>query len=209
MDTRLPTSGDLIDKAEAFWKSRCRGTSPPFRYDFSRLEENYFLLDRDARGGLRIRSSGLYLECLAGGTLAGRSIHSLIDRPGQNKLNAAVESVFNTPSNAFLDLSCSTGTFSLALFPVRADHGPIDFALGATNLDGIPDTVGGSFDLKHSRIVSLRENATELRYGFAEKRASFQSQHGGAALKLISGGGDAGAPLKQQFRVITRVKREP
>ena len=200
-----------VDDTIDYWKSKFHGNTPPFRYDFENIDKNaQFLLTYDPVNGHKIRSAGLYFEMLLGATIIGRTLESLFEPNSQVNISATLNSIFNGPSIAKLNISIHNDyQTQIALMPVRAEHGPIEYALGVINLESYPEQSAPKLTLQSTEIINLRQRDQQKVAGFAEEKSEFKHKTK-PQFRVIDG--DIG--FKEQARrielqVVHNFKREP
>ena len=200
----------LIDDTIDQWKEKKRGNAPPFRYDFSKLDENIqFLLSYDEVSGHKIRCSGLFFDGLIGSSVVGRTIASLFNSEDQAKVNESVNRVFTGPAIVKLEIQTIDEPIELVLLPIRAEHGPVEYAFGAINLESMPEFATPKINLSRSDVNELRDAPTTFAVGFAEEKASF-SHKPAPSFKVIDGDQMAKGSIKKSvLKIIQNFKREP
>ena len=200
----------LIEDTIEQWKSKKRSDAPPFRYEFNDLDQNMqFLLSYNASTGHKIRCSGLFFDGLIGSSVVGRSIASLFKSEDQNHVNDSVNRVFTGPAMVTLEIQTTDKPIELVLLPIRAEHGPIEYAFGAVNLESMPEFASPKISLIKSNVKELRDAPSSFAVGFAEGKSSF-SHKSAPSFKVIDGNNLAKGRIKKSvLKIIHSFKREP
>lgn len=201
---------ELITSTIDSWKGKRRGESPPFRYEFDSLNQDIqFLLKYDPENGHKIRLAGLFFESLIGTSLTGRSLPSLFEPEQQTEVNHVVDRLFNGPAIAKLKIVANEKELLMALLPVRADHGPIEFAIGVINIETMPIHSQPKLKYLSSEVVELRKSAEAKVMGFAEDKSSFNHQKT-PKFQVINGEGSMRADMRKiELELVKSFKREP
>ncbi len=199
-----------IDDTIEQWKEKQRSDAPPFRYDFNNLDENVqFLLSYDAVSGHKIRCSGLFFDGLIGSSVVGRTVASLFNSKDQKHVHETVNRVFTGPAIVKLEIQTADKPIELVLLPIRAEHGPVEYAFGAINLDSMPEFASPKISLLKANVNELRNAPSTFAVGFAEEKATF-AHKARPSFKVIDGDQmRKGSIKKSVFKIIQNIKREP
>ncbi len=211
MSFAKPQSEENIEATELQWETHSHDDGEPYRGDIVQIDNDYqFLLERDEEGEIRMRHVGFYMEALFCSMLAGRRFASLFSVPHQPLFQNELDALFLEPAKLYLSSISDHSDVSFGLFPVRADFGPTDYAIGAISLQELPDYSVTTLGVRCVEKVKLVQDEKSLRYGFAEERAGF-GEPASSPFRLIQGGGEglSGAKPKAGFKLIQHVKREP
>lgn len=197
---------DTIDQ----WKTKQRSDAPPFRYEFSKLNENVqFLLSYDAVSGHKIRCSGLFFDGLIGSSVVGRTISSLFNPEDQSHVNEVVNRVFTGPAIAKLEIQTADDPIEIVLLPIRAEHGSVEYAFGAINLEAMPEFASPKISLLKTEVNELRNAPPTYVVGFAEEKASF-AHKAAPSFRVIEGDQMVKGRIKKSvLKIIQNFKREP
>ncbi len=198
-----------INCTELHWLSQSGSKPLPYRGAYQKLNDDFqFLLERDSIGRIQMRRVGMFVEGLFGGTLVGREFSQLFEPERRDELAVELNAVFSVPAKTFVQAMADGDEIEFGIFPVSSDYGPVDFAVGAINLEEMPQKRITHLSLANVNKIPLFEEKKELRYGFAEGRSGFSGAPR-ANFKLIQGGGEGGKPAALDLNVIQNVKREP
>lgn len=198
-----------IDNAHALWRSKMRGQATPFRSDLSNLDPNaHMLIERTEKGRVVLREVGHFIENLAGGMVAGRTLDALFVDFHRARVREAVDEFFKLTQRAEIKFGIDAARFKFVLFPIRADHGPNDYAFVATNLVATTRVAPNKLAFYSVDYIPLHHQYTQGKYGFAEEKGQFDT---GTApkLRVIAGEGQRGELPVNSLSLVHSIKREP
>lgn len=194
-----------FENHENLWKEECRGAAPPFHYQMARkLADFQFMLEKiDNR--LIVRNSGIFLDAIWGSSISGRNFVDLFRNARLKKLDESCQNMLQFTNK--VTISTTIG-LRFQLLPISADYGGLEFAMGAVNIDKMPEVSLGHLAIENIFSLSLHRKRAEMAYALAEPKADFQYHR--PQFQVINGGGaKIGAKTEPILQTINNPKREP
>jgi hypothetical protein len=148
-----------ITAIETYWQKLCGSRLVPLRSDIDprAIEdalEYTFIIERIAPGLARFRLAGMHLNDLMGMEVRGMPLTSLLVPSARRTIGDVLESVFQSPGIAELDLKAERGIGKpnldarMLLLPLKSDLGDISRALGCLETLGPLGRAPRRFELK-------------------------------------------------------------
>lgn len=175
-----------IADVETYWRTLCGARQVPLRSEINpRAIENAleytFIIERIAPGLARFRLAGMHLNDLMGMEVRGMPLTSFLIPAARRGIGDVLESVFQTPGPAELDLQAERGIGKppldgrMILLPLRSDLGDISRALGCLETLGPVGRAPRRFELK--RIIRQPAEPHPVpevqEYEFAEELSEY------------------------------------
>ncbi len=207
---KSPTKNIKIPQAVAYWEKNKRGLSPPFRYDWDPREtQSQFIIDCRAENTFKIRSAGILVEKLIGICLAGRGFPSLFFKHVSDPVKSGLISTIDEPGLFSMTITTEQKKYPIMFMPLRADSGPIEFAVGVIEIDKEPLHSSPLLGAEDFNFESIRHTPLKNASGFAEEPAGFKRQVR-QSLRVIEGDRHHIEMLSQnKLSLVKSIKREP
>lgn len=174
--------GRIVAELRAHWESLRKGRAIPERAEIEprgirRALDYAFILERIAPGAARFRLAGRHLIDLMGMEVRGMPLASFLNPSSRGRMCDVLESVFQGPQIAELDLQAEAGyarpalSGRLILLPLRSDLGDVTRALGCLIAEGEVGTGPRRFDIISDRVEAVIPGARVLEPtpGFREE----------------------------------------
>jgi hypothetical protein len=190
----------ILNDLRAYWEKLRGDRIAPYRAEldprsFEAALEHMFILERLNPTQVRIRLAGMRICEIMGMEVRGMPPEALIDPDHRQSLTDLLDSVFNTPAIAEIDLEMHdpSGIASdarMLILPLRSDFGEMTRAIGCLVTGPHTGRSPVAFSIVDKRVLRIRAAADasgEAMPGFEDEKVPFRPAEPRPQLRAVPG----------------------